>query len=89
MKILQNHGDEFQRRIEEDEVLQKASTTAMEGTDNSSQSNVVTRVLSHLRTVIGGLFEVDENGERETPMYIYIYIIYVCVCVCVCNFINK
>ncbi len=60
--MLQDHGDEFQKRIEEDDVLQAASSQAIE--ENDSDINRLHQVTTHMRNVISRLFEVDQNGYR-------------------------
>lgn len=65
--MLKDHGDEFQKRIDEDDVLQGASRQAIEETDSSL--NRVGQVMSHLKTVISRLFEVDETGQRKLDHY--------------------
>ena len=60
--MLQGHADSFQKRIDEDPVLQDASQQAIEEADSGSDGRL-TGIVSHLKTVLRRLFEVDENGQ--------------------------
>ena len=59
--------------LDEDELLQQASTQAVEDTDTGQPSIAV--AASHLKSVVERLFEVDENGVGE----------YMCMYVCINN----
>lgn len=60
--MLQDHGDDFQKRVDEDVLLQVSSQRAIEEVDSGSNSRL-SQVLLHLKNIISKFLEVDENGQ--------------------------
>ena len=69
--------------FDEDELLQRASTQAVEDTDTGQPS--IAAAASHLKSVVERLFEVDENGvgEYEYAYYVHVYVYKDNICTCI------